>query len=220
MCVRRIPKVVRELMKSKEWPGRVFAGGGFIRSIVAGDEVNDIDLFTDSKESAHVLMGNLRALFLEARVNTRLHETDNAYTIIGPEPTIQIIHRWKFTNPVELVESFDFTCCGAAVYFDGVHWQSVCLDTFYEDVAAKRLVYRAPVREEAPGGSLLRVLKYYQKGYRIPLDSLAKVISRLVGSKAISLSSIQERLFEVDPQEDPEHIFHLPPQHATLDPEL
>ena len=46
-------------------------------------------------------------------------------------------------------------------------------------MAAKRLVYLSPVRSEDAGGSILRVLKFYKRGYNIPLDSLAAVIGRL-----------------------------------------
>jgi hypothetical protein len=51
---------------------------------------------------------------------------------------------------------------------------------FYRDLAARRLRYTQPNRIEESGGSALRVLKYYTKGYRITLNSYAKVIARLV----------------------------------------
>lgn len=212
-AVRRLPKVLRDLMETSEWAGQIFAAGGYIRSIVAGDEINDVDVFSVDKPHASVL-----AALLVEKIggSARIHETENAYTIIGIEPTIQIIHRWSFKTACDLVCSFDFTCCRAAIYYRDSEWKSQCDENFYPDVAAKRLVYCAPVREEAPGGSMLRVLKYYQKGYRMPLDSLAKVISRLVGSEVIPVSVIQQRLFEVDPQVDPTHIAHLPPEHSII----
>jgi hypothetical protein len=87
-------------------------------------------------------------------------------------------------------------------------------------LAAKRLVYRSPIRNEDAGGSMLRVLKYYQKGYRIPLNSLGSVIARIV--KAIDFEKVDAKnefqvgkivtglLREVDPDIDPLHIAHLP----------
>ena len=97
-------------------------------------------------------------------------------------------------------------------------WCSACDPRFYADLAAKRLVYRSPERNEDAGGSMLRVLKFYQRGYRIPLDSLGAVIARLIqGVKdpillnepklARTLSGL---LREVDPDIDPNHIAHLP----------
>ena len=51
---------------------------------------------------------------------------------------------------------------------------------FYPDLAAHRLVYTFPKREEAVGGSILRVRKFLQRGYNIQAWSLAGVISRLL----------------------------------------
>src|SRR3546814_7156814 len=45
---QRMPKDVRELLK--KLAGRLFLGGGFIRSVIAGEPVNDIDLFGDDAE--------------------------------------------------------------------------------------------------------------------------------------------------------------------------
>ena len=61
-------------------------------------------------------------------------------------------------------------------------FRSLCSGTFYQDLAAKRLRYTRPARNEDAGGSLLRVLKYYQKGYRIPLESFAGVLTRLISA--------------------------------------
>jgi hypothetical protein len=85
---------------------------------------------------------------------------------------------------------------------------------------------------------MLRVLKYYQKGYRIPLDCLAKIIARLAAGVDVSqmlrkpdvlderhegdrrLNEFQFGLMicgllrEVDPNIDPSHIAHLPAEDA------
>ena len=70
---------------------------------------------------------------------------------------------------------------------------------------------------------MLRVLKFYQKGYRIPLDSLGRVIGRLVLgteppedtlsrlAKEAHLGEVLTTLLrEVDPGIDPGHQAHLP----------
>jgi len=66
----------------------------------------------------------------------------------------------------------------------------------------------------------LRVLKYYQKGYRIPLNSLGSVIARLIKSIDTGKGDIHDEewvgwvitglLREVDPEIDPLHAAHLP----------
>ena len=50
----------------------------------------------------------------------------------------------------------------------GGEYVGLCNIRFYPDLAARRLVYTSPLRNEDAGGSILRVLKFYQRGYRIP----------------------------------------------------
>lgn len=213
--LRIMPRRLAELMK--EFPNEIFVAGGFIRSVISREEVNDIDVFTSSQERAKMF-----SLILAKSDKELLYETDNAITVKGLWAPVQFIHRWVFDNPVKCVESFDFTISCAAVFWNKETngWDSVCDEEFYADLAAKRLVYRRPVRNEDAGGSMLRVLKYYQRGYRIPLDSLGHVISRLlkgVDRDRVDMNDeyavgmvIQGLLHEVDPAIDPNHIAHLP----------
>ncbi len=217
--------------------------GGFIRSCIANEPPNDIDMFVSSKIEAKGLSELLALEFRHDhrrghRDQPRYVETDNAFTITeGYKTPLQIIHRWTFKTPLECIESFDFTIARAAVWWGGptelgagMHpegWQSACDDDFYSDLAAKRLVYKSPVREEEAGGSMLRVLKFYQRGYRIPLDSLGAVMARMYGAvnEAGIVGAMDERkvsreqavayimtglLREVDPSIDPSHLAHLP----------
>ena len=81
-----------------------------------------------------------------------------------------------------MVESFDFTVCMAAVWFDHAtqKWQSLTSDRFYSDLSSRRLFYTSPVRNEDAGGSLMRVRKFLAKGYNIQAPSLAAVVWRLM----------------------------------------
>jgi hypothetical protein len=137
------------------------------------------------------------------------------------------VHRWTFSDALDVVPSFDFTIARAVFFWSGPlqRWCGFCDPNFYCDLAAKRLVYCSPVRNEDAGGSMLRVLKFYQRGYRIPLDSLGAVIARMcqgVNAEAgwtlddtfrdeeqLGLK-LTDLLREVDPAIDPEHIAHLP----------
>lgn len=232
-CLRRAPRQVLQLMK--DHPGEIIASGGFIRDCVSGERINDIDLFVTNRSQAKLFAQSLAG---EAKV----HESDNAYTVRGFKVTPQVIHRWEFASAEKLIDSFDFTIAKAAFWWesdsqpDGEgngRWLSVCHPDFYADLAARRLVYVSPVRDEEPGGSLLRVLKFYQRGYRIPLDSLGAVLARLVGKvelnklgvpKVLESTTISPEagwakvltglLREVDPNVDPTHVAHLPSEPA------
>jgi hypothetical protein len=125
--------------------------------------------------------------------------------------TVQFIHRWTYATPEALLESFDFTIACAAFWFDKKLslWKSLCDDSFYEDLAAKRLVYTSPDRHEEAGGSLLRAFKFANRGFRLPIPSLAAVLARATKGLGGAITEqelttqIQERLREVDPLSDP-----------------
>ncbi len=217
-AVQLLPKKLRNIMQSPDWSGKIFVGGGYLRSTISNEKINDIDLFVNSKKDAELLAYKL------SENKSELHKTENAYTIKDKIP-IQIIHRWVFQHPEDVSNSFDFTVSCAVIYCNvesenKYNYDSFCDDRFYIDLAAKRLIYRSPVRNEDAGGSMLRVLKYYQKGYRIPLDSLGAVIARLIKSLDINKVDINNEtqvahvltglLREVDPNIDPTHNAHLP----------
>lgn len=213
-CVRRAPQRVREAMQAN--PGRLFLAGGFIRSCIANEKVNDVDLFVPSHNDAERL-----ALDLAGGDEARLYRTENALSVRGLGPMVQVIHRWTFDRPEDAIASFDFTIASAALWHDGAQWCSTCHPDYYADLAARRLVYLSPAREGEPGGSLLRVLKFYQRGYRIPLDSLGAVLARLMtGAQACATEAdlaqaITGLLREVDPVVDPDHVSHLPADRRT-----
>lgn len=228
-AVRLLPVRVRNQMIT--YGPRLVLGGGFVRSTVSGEKPNDLDLFTQTKEAARLFSAELA----EEAKKGKPHETGNALSVkLSSRHFVQYIHRWTYPTPEHLLESFDFTIACSAIWFESGKWTSLIDDEFYSDLAAKRLVYRSPARNEDAGGSMLRVLKFYQRGFRIPLDSLGNVIARLVNGvdlKGIEVlenhslsgtsnigdttekrwaSVITGLLREVDPQVDPEHFSHLP----------
>lgn len=191
--VRRLPTDIRSLLK--EFEGRLFVGGGFIRAVIAGETPSDIDLFGISKavceEAAKVLSEKRQA-------NTRLHKTKNAITVLSlGRMTIQFITRWTFTEPQSCADSFDFTVCQSVIWRDRGSYRSFCADRFYLDLAARRLVYTSPVRIEEAGGSLMRVLKYVRRGYTIQMDSLAGVVARLSSAVDRDKADTEDRMAHV-----------------------
>ena len=191
--VSRIPKDVRKLMQT--YPA-LMVGGGFIRSTISRDKVSDIDLFGPDE-----LTLKCAAQEIALKRKGRIHETANALTVLSPpRHPLQFIKRWLFTNMVDLVHSFDFTVCQAVIQcvllspetpeevvkndddepLVHIKWKSYCNKLFYPDLAAKRLTYTCPQRNEDAGGSIMRVKKFLMRGYTIQAESLAKVIARLI----------------------------------------
>ena len=175
--VPRIPRDVRRMMRKLP----LYAGGGFIREIIAGNKANDIDLFGPSAEQlrswAFELAGRRSQ---DGKGSVKVHETDNAFSVFTPpQIPVQFISRWLFEGPEAVISSFDFTVCQAVIWFTGEKWESLCSNGFYEDLAAKRLVYTFPTREEAAAGSMMRVRKFLGRGYNIQANSLAGVMARV-----------------------------------------
>lgn len=220
-----LPVPVRNQMI--QYQTKLVLGGGFIRSAVQGEKPNDIDLFTQSPTDAQQFSAELAS-----EGKRKVRETGNALSVkLSGRHFVQYVHRWTYPEPFQLLESFDFTIACAAIWFQDDKWQSLIDDDFYADLAAKRLVYRSPLRNEDAGGSMLRCLKFYQRGFRIPLDSLGAVIARLVDGVDLkgvevlpefggsSIGDTTEKrwakivtglLREVDPSVDPTHVAHLP----------
>lgn len=172
--VRKLPKDVQQLLRNT--PRRLYLVGGFIREMIAGNEPRDIDLIGSMPSEA---LRDLGKTFAEER-NVKPYVTENALTVlvVGKLP-VQFITRWTFNSAREAIDSLDFTVCQAAIWFEDGTWRSVCSEHFYSDLAARRLHYTYPVREEEAGGSMVRVVKFLKRGYTIQVDSLGGVIARV-----------------------------------------
>lgn len=200
--VTRLPKDVRSLMRDVQ----ISIGGGFIRETIAGQKPNDVDLFGGNAETL-----KLAAKLLAEKREGRLIETDNALTLVtANRMPVQFITRWLFQDPREVIGSFDFTVCQAVVWFDKTteKWASAIGGDFYRDLAARRLQYTHPNRNEDAGGSLLRVRKFLARGYSIQAQSLSGVVARLAlavdwdrirGDEAQATRVMTGLLREVDP---------------------
>ncbi len=203
--LRKMPTPLRTIAETSAV--KLFVAGGFVRSVIAGEPINDVDVFTNSIDTARSIASQLGG---------PIFETPNAITCRVTEPVIQIIYRWTFETLTECIESFDFTIARAGMAIQpGRGWISVCDEDFYPDLAARRLRYRAPDRREDEAGSMLRMLKFYGRGYRAPLFDIAAVTARAMkGCSATNNESshrdfILKRLRVIDPTTDPEQEGHL-----------
>jgi hypothetical protein len=211
-CVRLLgPKLVETIKKYN-----LMVAGGFIRAAIAREEPNDIDVFPKGEFDVDVLADNVcKELHGWSQHRRDRIKTDNAVTILCNRIPVQIVHRWKFEDPMQCIESFDYTIARAAIWWNGTEWQSACDDRFYQDLAAKRLVYCSPRRQEEAGGSMLRLFKFYQKGYRAPLDTITNVSVRWLEGVKLPMGHADFNkvalalLIAVDPNADPTRDGHL-----------
>jgi len=234
-AVRRLPKRLQEVMQLPEWQSRIFVAGGFIRAVIAGEPVSDIDVFVKSPADAEALAIKLAGISPEtyahliSRTKAGVLVTENAITLESFNPVVQIIHKYTFQSAVDVVNNFDFSVCCAAIWYgeqttiDGnvqpyshMGWGSYCDARFYPDLAARRLIYRRPDRAENAGSSLLRVLKFYQRGYLIDTEQFAAVVARLMASYSPTL---EYKLSEEHIQEGLVNLFN-PPAPQSLEPKV
>ena len=175
---RVVTSLPKDLVAEIKARGAVIVGG-LIRAKIAGETVNDIDLFAASEPAAQ---GLADAIVRAYGASARMFRTRNAYTVLAhPRVPVQVIHRWTYSNPEDLVASFDFTVAQAAIWWHpSGKWQSLCSPDFYRDLAGRRLRYTFPARNEDAGGSILRVQKFLGRGYHISPEQLGNVIARLV----------------------------------------
>lgn len=197
--IPRIPRDIRALMKENV----LFLGGGFLRSTIQSEPPSDIDLF--GPDTARL---REQAKKLADDRGGKMHETDNAFTVLATGRTpVQFIHRWLYKTPDRLIQEFDFTIARAVIWWKNGTWSSLCDNDYYADVAARRLVYCKPEREEDVGGSLMRVRKFLRNGYFIKAEDLGLVVARLCST--IDFTKIENadhlekavigKLREVDP---------------------
>jgi hypothetical protein len=215
-AIDSLPKDIVDLLKPRTLLNPPIAditilGGGFIRCTITGEKINDIDLFcTDSAQARQVSKDLYQERIHNAGQAMRLLSTRNAYSLLcPPKLPVQFIHRWTYPTAETLIDSFDFSIARAAIWWNASEerWRSLCDVDYYADLAAKRLRYRSPVREEDAGGSTLRVCKFLRAGYKISPESMAAVVSRLVdgvdqvdsGNESVRAKIIEGLLREVDP---------------------
>lgn len=167
-CVTRLPKTLRALMTVA--PGKLVVAGGYIASMVRGEQPRDVDVFCDCVDDAVATAGDLEpgAVMKNGLVTT---------IYLGGVP-VQFIGAWKFEETGEMLRHFDFTICQAALIFSG-RWEGFVSARFYPDLAARRLVYTCPPNAK-PISSFHRALKFSRRGYTIEKKSTDLIASAMV----------------------------------------
>lgn len=147
-------------------PEGAFIAGGALTSVFTGAEIKDVDIYFKSKESfiAGIELAYDDGLWC-------LAATDRAVTFAYGDSIIQLMHFDFFETAAEIFDAFDFTVCMAAYDLDAKEF--VFHDDFMKHAAQRFLRFHNGTRY--PFGSLLRVLKYQQRGYTIGKSDLLRI---------------------------------------------
>lgn len=197
--VYKLPNEIRELLRHH--PGDVVLAGGFIRSVIEGAEPRDIDLFVNKSKK-----NNAKDWMKETGVykySSEIKENDQDWVVKENDGKLglQVVWRYPFTNPHEILEQFDYTVTKSAIWFDvgnknvKANYVGIYHERFYQDIARKLLTY-ANDRDSEYLLSIPRLIKYIQKGYHIDPTSLAALITKTCLSLDLSdgLEGIQKQL--------------------------
>jgi hypothetical protein len=156
----RVAGVLRVFETMVEIPRhKLYVAGGAVASLYHDEPVKDFDIFSrEPVTPPGPLVPNC--------------ETPRAWTYVPPSGTVyQLIKLWV-GPPSEVVMNFDLSCCRSWADPYGSKTSA-----FHSDMTAKRI---AVCRTNRPVETLGRLVKYLQRGYKLPglwqLTDLVKAI--------------------------------------------
>lgn len=147
-------------------PKGAFIAGGALTSAFTNQPINDVDIYFKTE-----------ADFVEA-VQQAYDEsmwcvsaTDRAVTFAYDGKIIQLMHFDYFADANAIFDAFDYTVSMAAYDIDKAEF--VFHEDFMKHAAQRYLKFHSGTRY--PYGSLMRVLKYQQRGYTIGKSDLLRI---------------------------------------------
>lgn len=147
-------------------PKGAFIAGGALTSVFTGNIISDVDVYFKTKED-----------FVQAVCEAYdssfwcVAATDRAVTFVDRDNIIQLMHFDFFETAQEIFDAFDYTVCMAAYDIDKQDF--VFSEDFFKHASQRFLRFHSGTRY--PYGSLMRVLKYQDRGYKIGRSDLLRI---------------------------------------------
>lgn len=160
-------------------PTGAFIAGGALTSAFTGKPINDVDIYFKTKRDFIEAVGNAYDESMWC-----VSATDRAVTFVQNDNIVQLMHFDFFPTAEEIFDAFDFTVAMAAYDIDKKEF--VFQDDFLKHASQRYLKFHSGTRY--PYGSLMRVLKYQQRGYTIGKGDLLRI--------GLSLSKVQLNSWE------------------------
>ena len=159
----------------KDNPGGIFISGGFPVCSLIDSPISDIDIFGRDRVS----------LFEAARVyglyspRHLMEPTKYTVSVNGKIGRVQFVVKEIYQSAQACIDSFDFSVCQAAIWFENGEWQTTCSPHFYHDIKARRLRFVNQERvNESPGASLWRAAKYAERGFKLSRNDKLALLER------------------------------------------
>jgi hypothetical protein len=199
LVLSRIPSELRDIVRARS----LYIAGGVVRSVIANEAVKDIDIF-----GPDVATQEQAARDYAKAIGGLVVTTGRALTVVAPNRIpVQFVQVFCASQAGVVMARFDFTICRAVIWWPdptSTVASSLIEDTFYEDLAGRRLVYTEPTDPE-PGATVLRVLKFVARGYVCPATEWPPLIAACVRKAGgpdlddLWRASMLEQLRLVDP---------------------
>jgi len=145
--------------------GAIIAGGA-LTSAFTGTNINDVDMYFKTKDDF--------ILAVEQAYDEGLWcvaATNRAVTFVQGSSVIQLMHFDFFETAEAIFDAFDFTVCMAAYDLDSKEF--IFHTDFFKHASQRFLRFHNGTRY--PYGSLMRVLKYQQRGYKIGKSDILRI---------------------------------------------
>lgn len=140
--------------------------GGALTSVFTGQPINDVDMYFKSRAAFE---DAVRCAYDDGL--WCVSATGRAVTFVNGCSIIQLMHFDWFEDASAVFDCFDFTCCMGAYDLDAK--ELVFHEQFLKHASQRHLSFHGGTR--FPFASLLRVLKYQQRGYTIGKGDLLRI---------------------------------------------
>jgi len=147
-------------------PRNSFIAGGALTSVFTGQPINDVDIYFKTKEA---FIDAVRSAYDSGL--WCVAASDRAVTFAQGDDIVQLMLFDFFEDANEIFDAFDFTACMAAYDVDAESF--VFHRDFFKHNAQRHLSFHSGTRY--PFGSLLRTIKYRERGYKLGRGDLLRI---------------------------------------------
>jgi len=182
-----------------------FVAGGAIRSIFTNEEINDIDIYPKTYEDTYEILEYMKSNY------ALLSCTDKSVMFYSSNHTYKynIVTFREFNTAKDIFDSFDYTIVMGA--YDNTTDEFVFHEDFFVDNTSRSLIFNK--KTGYPVISLLRLYKYYDRGYKFNKITLIQIVSEILklninswediskqfgGMYGLDISKVKDILYSLD----------------------
>jgi len=163
--LQRLPNITKE--------GPWIAGGAVRRTLTRIPLTSDLDFFFKDEAQEKKFVEDIIRIGAIKKFENEFNSTWIIPAIIdSPELKIQVIKFRYYSNPLEVIDSFDFTLCQFAYDSENIYMSDFAM----WDVSRKRIV---PHKLTYATASLRRLLKYINQGFTVCNGGLADILNQV-----------------------------------------